>query len=130
MGRDSNDTKYRLAIGNIVANCGVTARKLLAVDVRFTEEKARELARTSPEYQCHVIGRALASDTNPFRMIATRLLVYDTIRFGEVKADSLAPGFVRMEASLLARAVECETKPNRLADRLFTPDLIADKAFG
>jgi hypothetical protein len=129
MGRDSNDTKYRLAIRDIVANCGVSAKKLLAVDVRFTEEKVRQLARTSPEYQCHVIGRALASDTNPFQMLASTLLVYDTVRFGEVTSRlHRALGSVRKEAALLARGIEREREPNHLKDRLLTLDLIADQA--
>lgn len=129
MGTDTNDTKYRDAIEIIVANCGVTARKLLDVDVRFTEEKVRELAGTSPEYQRQVIGRALAGDKNPFRMIASTLLVYDTVGFSEVTSRlHRALGSVRKEASFLARAVEREIEPNRLADRLLTLDLIADQA--
>ncbi len=51
---------------------------------KFIEKNVRELAGTSPEYQRQVIGRALAGDRNPFRMIASTLLDDDTVRFGEV----------------------------------------------
>ena len=129
MGRDSNDTKYRLAIGSIIANCGVSAKKLLAVDMRFTEEKVRELAGTSPEYQWHVIGRALAGDSNPFRMLASTLLVYDTVRFGEVTSRlHRAKGAVRKEAALLDQAIKRKSRPEYLADRLLTLDLIEEQA--
>jgi hypothetical protein len=129
MGIDSNDAKYRRTIGIIVENCGAEARKLLSTDMRFTEEKVRELSGTSPEYQRHVIGRAMAGDTNPFRMIAATLGVYDTVRFGEVTSRlHRALGSVRKEALLLARAVERDVEPNRLADRLLTLDVIADQA--
>jgi len=37
MGTGTNDAKDRLAIRDVVSTCGVTARKLLAVDVRFPD---------------------------------------------------------------------------------------------
>ena len=68
MKADTNDTKYRRAVGVITATCGVGAGKLLSDRTRFTDKKVRSLAGTSPEYQRHVIRRASAGDANPFRM--------------------------------------------------------------
>lgn len=126
----TNDEKYRLAVGVIAANCGAGTKKLITSDrTRFKDAKVRALAGTSPEYQRHVIGRAVSGDTTPFRMISATLLVYDTVAFKEVTSRlHRARGMIRQEAALLERAVEQAKVPNRLADRLLTLDLIAEQA--
>jgi hypothetical protein len=80
-----NDERCSQAVSALVENCGASARKLIASDRRrFTDAEVCSLAGTSPEYQRHVIGRALAGDQNPFRMTSATLLVYDTVAFREV----------------------------------------------
>jgi hypothetical protein len=130
MGTTANDEKDREALRAITANCGAKARTLIASNREmFTAKKVRSLANTAPEYQRHVIGRALAGDTNPFRMIAATLLVYDTVAFGEVTSRlHRGLGMIRKEAAVLERAVEREQPPDRLADRLLTLDLAAEQA--
>jgi len=132
MAVDTKDQKSTQAVATITANCGETAAKLLAADdTRFPEKKVRALVGTSPEYQRHVMRRALAGDTNPFRMTAATMLVYDTVKFGEVTSRlHRAVGLVRKEATLLTRAVERGKVPDRLADRLLTLDLIANMHTG
>jgi hypothetical protein len=122
--------KYRKALGVIAANCGAGAGRAVASDPgRFTGAKVRALAGTSPEYQRHVIGRASSSDTDPFRMTAATLLVYDTVAFREVTSRlHRALGMVRKEAAFLERALGRGEEPDRLADRLLTLDLAAEQA--
>ena len=130
MAARTPEEKYKKAVQALVANCGPAAAEILSTDpARFTDEKVRALAGTSPEYQQHVIGRTGAGDTNPFRIIAATLLVYDTVRFGEVTSRlHRAVGMVRKEAAYLSRAVEQDAAPDRLADRLLTLDLVAEQA--
>ena len=71
MATAQDEEKYRRAVGVIAANCGAGTKKLITSDrTRFKDAKVRALAGTSPEYQRHVIGRAVSGDTNPFRMIS------------------------------------------------------------
>ena len=130
MGAAQGRREYRRAVETIAANCGAAAGAILAGDrTRFTDRKVRELAGTSPDYQRHVLGRAAAGDTNPFRMTAATLLVYDTVRFGEVTSRlHRAVGMVRQEATFLTRAVDRGARPDRLPDRLLTLDLVAEQA--
>jgi hypothetical protein len=125
-----NDEKYRRALQRVTENCVAHARTLLASDrVRFPDAKVRALAGTSPEYQRHVIGRAAAGDSNPFRMIAATLLVYDTVAFSEVTSRlHRALGMIRKEVAVLERALDREQEPDRFADRLLTLDLAAEQA--
>ncbi len=130
MGTAVDEEKSRLAVDVIAANCGAGTKKLITSDrTRFKDAKVRALAGTSPEYQRHVIGRAVSGDTNPFRMISATLLVYDTVAFAEVTSRlPRALGMIRKEAAVLERAIEAQKAPDRLADRLLTLDLIAEQA--
>jgi hypothetical protein len=131
MGTGSNIAKYRKAVATIAANCvGINVRSLLHSKPKlFTQDKVRELAGTSPEYQRHVIDRALTQDSRPFRMIAATLHIYDTVAFREVTSRlHRALGLVRKESAFLMKAVASGTEPDRLADRLLTLDLIVEQA--
>jgi hypothetical protein len=125
-----NDEKYRRALQRVAENCGAHARTLLVSDrVRFPDAKVRALAGTAPEYQRHVIGRAVAGDANPFRPTAATLLVYDTVAFREVTSRlHRALGMIRLEVAVLERALERERKPDRFADRLLTLGLVTEQA--
>ncbi len=129
MSRTTASEAYRRAVVELVANCGANVRRLLADNPRFSEPDVCTLARTAPDYQRHVTGRAAAGDPNPLRPVAATLLVYDTVAFREVTSRlHRAAGMVRGEAALLAKAVHQGTPPDRLPDRLLTLDLIAEAA--
>jgi hypothetical protein len=130
VGTTADDEKRRQAVDDLAERCDAKARTLIASNRKaFTDEKTRALAGTSPEYQRHVIGRAESGDSNPFRMIAATLLVYDTVAFSEVTSRlHRALGMIRKEVAVIERALDREQEPDRFADRLLTLDLAAEQA--
>lgn len=119
------------AIRIVVKNCGLDAAqsRRLRSHPKANQKKLSELAGRAPEYQRYVVERLLAGETNPFKRIASSLLVYETVGFYEVVGRlHRALGSVRTDAEYLDRMIASGGKPNHLPDRLITLDLIAERS--
>ena len=80
MGVDPGDEKYQRAVDVVARNCGGAGVRALLIGghPRLDPKAVRVLAGTSPEYQRHVLGRALAGDPDPLEKTAESVLVYET----------------------------------------------------
>lgn len=111
----------------LAANCRLSGGEAGDVVAMMGLKKIQSLARTSPEYQRHVIGRWRAGDTKPGRMIAATLLIYDTVNFNEVTSRlHRALGSVLKECRFLQRCLDDSSTPRQLAERFVKLDLIAE----
>lgn len=126
---EADEVKFLSAIETIASNCrDRRVRKLISGHHAFIPKVVRSLARTSPENQRHVVGRALAGDPDPFLKTALSVLVYETVAFREVVSRlERALGLLRAEAAYLNHVKHCrvENVP-ALADRLATLRLLVE----
>jgi hypothetical protein len=124
------DPKVETAYQTVARNCGLRPTAFARLQAHpQAAAKIGSLARTSPEYQRHVVARLLAGDRRPFEAIAATLLVYDTVGFHEVTSRlHRVLGSVRQEVQYLDQQIAREQLPDRLPDRLLTLDLIAEHA--
>jgi hypothetical protein len=124
------DPKVETAYQTVARNCGLRPAALARLQAHpQAAAKIDSLARTSPEYQRHVVARLLAGDRRPFEPIAATLLVYDTVGFYEVTSRlHRVLGSVRQEVQYLDQQIARKLSPDRLADRQLTLGLIAEHA--
>ncbi len=126
-----DSVKIERAFQVISANCNLTpeeSNRLLTSPKAV--EKIASLSRTSPENQRHRVQRFLVGENAAFdkRTVST-VRIYETVKFGEVPSRlHRALGLVRKEVEYLGRKIADGVRADRLADRVLTLDLIAERA--